>query len=358
MRVLTIIASDHGSGGERLLPPGDRAAVHWGVTLAGAGCRVQTPQDDQTAILYATAMGATCERWRDGLESSVDLILIGPGAISRFGDHVAGQLAEQFSAELLFDGLKVDYVGNGWKVRCDAGHGAQDILHVQGPLVLVVSEQATRPPYVSQHRLAQAARLAPAQFPSSEPIPLWQPVLPRVPRSAGNSLATAESRADTAFGIAVGSCGSQEAQIVAEAPAVCAQVLLRYLVHHGFVSRSLAEIIPAAAVRTVQKPVAATTAVQDREVTEAILRGPRRPTDSATRLARQPRRASANYPAPAQITWSPLQRGPRRPNSTALPGQRGPFPFDAKRQSNPSYSQSQSAAIDFAPAGITGPTHA
>ena len=60
MRVVAMIAADVDKGSACSLQPGDRAAVRWGVDLAGDGCEVLFPAGDRTAWTYAAAVGAAC----------------------------------------------------------------------------------------------------------------------------------------------------------------------------------------------------------------------------------------------------------------------------------------------------------
>jgi electron transfer flavoprotein alpha/beta subunit len=340
VHVLAIIASEIGDRDDaRSLLPGDRAAAFWGVTLAGADCRVQVPIDDRAAWSFATAVGATCERSCDRLKSQPDLVLIGPGAINRFGDEFAGRLAEQASAELLFDVLQVRREADEWRVVCDAGRGGQDILSVLGPLVLVVSENAQRPPYVSRYRLTQSDRSVPIAFQTTAPNTGWKPATPRAPRSPSTTAANAESRANAAFGIETDSGRSRDQTIVADEPAVCAQVLLRYLLHHGFVARALTEsaleVTPQTS-RPKDSPITnAAPAVACRRVANgAGRRGPRRPEDPVQRMDRRPRSTSETPASRERIVPDRLQRQPRRLDTSNVSIQRGPFPVRADWQSH------------------------
>src|SRR5436853_57951 len=101
MRVTVFIASHSEPEGTPTLRQGDRAAVHWGVSLAGSGCEVRVPLGDRTASTYAAAVGAKVEPLDNKLVATCDLVLIGPGAIDAYGDELAGQLSEQLSAELI-----------------------------------------------------------------------------------------------------------------------------------------------------------------------------------------------------------------------------------------------------------------
>lgn len=349
MHVLAVIASDVGGVAEQQLLPGDRAAVFWGVSLAGGACRVQVPPGDRDALIYATAVTGACEPWHQHPESQPDLIVIGPGAINRFGDEFAGELADRVSAELLFDVLHVHRERDHWRVVCDAGRGAQDILSVTGPVVLVVSEHARRPPYVSRFRLMQAAESISTQIDPAPPGIAWQPVTPRARRSSAAVARDAESRANAAFGIQSGSGGTGEKPIIVGESAVCAQVLLRYLVHHGFATRVREETSPGFAAQTAlrkqETEKASNPPALPEQVVDAIRRGPRRPGEPVQRMARRPRNASAANACRQRIAPDPLARGPRRLGTKNASGRRGPFPLRVEGNSRQP-STASSAAVD------------
>ena len=339
MSVSVIIASDRDQSGQRVLRPGDRAALSEGVSLAGTRCRVFTPADDDFAEVYSRSLGAVWAPWIIPMEPTCDLTLIGPGAIQLFGDELAGQLAEVSRAELFFDVLALQRVREIWQVTCDAGRGARDIVQVCGPLVVVVSEHAPRPRYVSRYRLSQVARPV-TEVPQVSPSSVaWQPVKPRVRRATGAGEGSAEQRANSAFGIESGSSRTTDRQIVDEEPAVSAQVLLRYLVHHGFVSRSIPPVDNTAVVEAglsralAVEPVRVSPSQADAGLARKIARGPRQPTDSVARLARRPHSPPAIASSPGRTIPTRLQRAPRRIDSKTVQNQRGPFPLDAEWRS-------------------------
>jgi len=110
MTTLAIISSDVGLTGERRLLNGDRAAVGWGVALAGGACRVACPEHDLEAAAYARALGATIAPWDELQLAAFEIAIIGPAAINWAGDELAGRLAESAGAELLFDVLAAQRV--------------------------------------------------------------------------------------------------------------------------------------------------------------------------------------------------------------------------------------------------------
>lgn len=353
MRALVIIATDIANDDSRKLLPGDRAAAFWGVTLAGADCRVQVPDNDRAPLIYANAVGAKNQPWLTRLEPQPDLVLIGPGAINRLGDAFAGRLAYELSAELLFDALQVRREVDAWRVVCDAGRGAQDIVSVSGPVVLVVSEDAPRPPYVSRFRLTLADRSIPIVVGEAIPRISWQPVIPRAPRSTGMKDIDAATRVNGAFGIQAGVDRPRDAVIVAEEPAVCAQVLLRYLVHHGFISRPLRGPLPGIVSAPSpqdreQVSESAQVVVSDQSSNVTLLRGPRRPGDSVQRMNRRPRNVSRPSCRRDRTVRDRLRRKPRRLEAGRDTTERGPFPIRADCQKNKSSSAGCSPVDDLA----------
>jgi electron transfer flavoprotein alpha/beta subunit len=310
------------------LPTADRAAAWRGIQFAGSECHVQTPPDDQMAIAYATAIGARCEL---DAAANADFVLIGSGAIDHWGDARAGQLAEELSAELLFDVLDVERTGNHWRVVSDAGRGARQIVTVAGPLVLVLSEHVAKPPYVSRYRLAQAEvrNVVTNSVVASKSD--WQPVTPRVPRRNTPSTTDVSSRTNDAFGIASEQKSLSGSDIISAEPKVCAEILLRYLVHHGFLVRDLK---PEPVVSATSKPVEVQTKIRSKKselLPPSILRQPRRSGESTSCLARRPRKHIAATSLPITPSLLRLQRGPRRLGASNMIHRRGPFPLNHPR---------------------------
>jgi len=340
MQVTAIMASDSHPDGRRFLLPGDRAAISWGVSLAGKNCRAFSPAEDDLAQVFSRSLGADWAPWDNHTQPGRDLILLGPGAIQLFGDELAGHLAELHGAELLFDVIALQQQQDIWKVTCDAGRGARDMVRVRGPLVVVVSEHAPRPAYVSRFRLSQVtcAKVTECQQRSANHV--WQSVTPRTRRTFDNGESNAEQRASAAFGIESRSSRNSDRQIVDEEPAVSAQVLLRYLVHHGFISRSLS---PADSNSTVEhcrdrpssvEPAMGVNALTAEEVSPAVARGPRQSADTSARIARRPRDSRARSTHTARAIPAGLQRAPRRVESKSGSTLRGPFPMVQDHPSN------------------------
>lgn len=333
MTTLAVIATDVGLSGERRLLNGDRAAVAWGVAFAGGTCRVACPDHDLESAGYAEAVGAVVVTWNELRSASFEIAIIGPAAINLAGDEFAGRLAERAGAELLFDVLSVDRKENVWKIACDAGRGVRDVITVRGPVVLVVSPNVARPKYVSVYRRSNARRavaginVGPTILEASP----WQPVTPRTPRSSALNLVDARARADQAFNLQQGS-GAPTQILITEPPSIAAQLLLRFLVHRGFVTRSLDRLTPVEANSTLQTPESDaplpgdTRVAEELQVAAAIRRSPRRGDDTDARLSRRPRIKSAqSAPLPQRRDVAGLQRGPRRVTLSSKPGLRGPF---------------------------------
>lgn len=372
MRVLVLIASDTAATGAPVMAAGDRAAVQWGLAHAADDCHVRYPQGDIVAATYAMAVGTAagsdiaenrpggvtgCDSaidnspavsrlarakpmalrhpsvpvtrggWTDAERLPADLVLIGPGAIDHWGDGLAGQLAERLSAELVFDVVGMERDGTDWRVVCDAGHGAQDVLRIAGRLVAVLSEDVPRPTYLSSYRRRQAARHVALQPAAAAPGE-WQPAQPRRKRSVAAAVAAADDRVNAMFGISEAAGDSRSRQAIVDTPAVCAQVLLRYLVHHGFVDRKVAALTspaPKEPVADSTRQPTAGTAPPPHSYSPALLRSPRRSDESEWRRARRPRPATAALPLTSAPDAAALRRRPRRMDSRTAAAPRGPF---------------------------------
>jgi hypothetical protein len=157
---------------------------------------------------------------------------------------------------------------------------------------------------------------------------LWQPVAPRRQRAAVAEQAGAEDRANAAFGISTAAIDSRSRQTIADSPAVCAQILLRYLVHHGFVDRVLPETAPPPVTAPVALPADQTAHAATPSLTPglapALRRSPRLTGDDERRRGRRPRPSATASPGirPASVA---LARGPQRPEAGLAGGRRGPF---------------------------------
>lgn len=334
MQVLVIAAATHETGAATRLRPGDRAAIQRGVQLAGTRCRIRVPVLDRTAMIYAAAAGGFSETADEASLPPTDLVLIGPGAIEVFGDELAGRLTNRFGGTLWFDVLQFEPQDADWKIISDAGQGARNVVYVAGPVVLVLSEFVERPPYISQFRLGQAARLIPELSSMKENRIGWQPVSPRPPRAIRSQSANSDDRTNAAFGIEAGAASSVSRHIIADTPQVCAQMLLRFLLQFGFVTRT--GPLPAPPTLSTETSVLPTvqSAVPDRRQDSARIapgprslqrRGPRQAADSEQRLHRRPRLVNTNVAVVRPDLQDALRRGPRRLVGGSPPGRRGPF---------------------------------
>ena len=254
-----VLASTVDLTGKTHISRSDAAAVH-----AAVSCRLPLmaccPAGDIAATQYALASGI-----RDvhaGMRQAAadcELVWIGSGAMEHGGDAMAAQIADDLNASLLFDVLEYRRENSGRVIIRDAGRGSREVLLAQGRLVLVVSDSASRPPYVSRYRRQQSRELAEAVRHSQgtsavsgtdlQPMaPLvsredWQISRPRTrmaPGAAGDAAGAAATggaadRLNSAFGINA-TAPSDFGSLLAEAdPETSARQLLRYLIHHGFV---------------------------------------------------------------------------------------------------------------------------
>lgn len=282
------------------------------------------PSGDELALVYAKAAGATDAGWLKDVESpQSDVSLVGLGALERLGGRFAGELAEHNRATLVFDVLDVKRNGQQFIVTRDASPRVREELVIAGPVVLVVSPYANRPPYVSRYRLQMAASIVnagwgarPAQQDESLPVsvtnssdaqtrPLngWEPVRPRVRQAvtpdAGQ--APAHNRLDIAFGLSASGREPQAASNIIQADAAtCARHLLRYLAHHGFLAASAGAVdklsysAPTAADPEADKsnrtPSAAMPLADSAgHLSDRMARGPRTADTLPQRIARRPR---------------------------------------------------------------------
>ena len=271
------------AGNRRQLPVSDRAAAIWAATM-DAGARAYCLAGDVSAAEFAIAAGCTLVPDLElAMAQEFDVAWIGAGFLDCVGDEFAGRLAERSAATLLFDVLQCDRSASAaFTVVRDAGRGAREVLEVTGRLVLSISPTAPRPPYVSRFRRQQARMRITSLVEQPEVVPLadWRPVRPRTRRAsppvAGAAL---DARMDAAFGMSPSQSRHSGPPIEAD-PRACAQHLLRYLVHHGFLQRSdEAERVFAAEKMFVQSsPVGAVE--EDRQARQvansAELRRPRR----------------------------------------------------------------------------------
>ena len=248
-RTLVIIGS-----GVHTSSPGlaasDRAALGLALQRLAGPVAVRCPAADERAMVFALAAGAPDVRTLAGIEAEpFDVALVGYGALDQAGEQLAGLLAERNQATLVFDVLHVERSpagpsAAGWVVTKDLGRGRREEHVLDGPAVLVISPQAPRPPYVSRYRLQTAIDTlrrtsSGVDTPAAAGANDWRPARPRAKLGRGGQklVGAANSRLDEAFGLDAPASSGDREQILEADPATCAQHLLRYLAHHGFVER-------------------------------------------------------------------------------------------------------------------------
>jgi electron transfer flavoprotein alpha/beta subunit len=272
---------------DAVLPASDRAAATLAVTRFSEVV-VCSPNGDEAALRYALGAGST------SIANSLDhceahVYLIGRGGAGVEGELTAARLATARGAALVLDVLDVQWANENLRVERDLGRGAREILILSGPAVLLMSDDAPQPIYVSCYR-RRAVEL-PKKIVENDvrlSIP-WEPVRLRTKTAdlADKTSGDARTRLFDAFGLN-DDAQSDVQHIVAGDAETCAQHLVRYLAHHGFIDRPF-------------DVVAMPTTV---------------PSPSATPTMAEPAVASKTF----------VPRGPRPLGSNRPPGRRGPFP--------------------------------
>lgn len=303
-RVAVILGSNRleAGGAHRLsvpvLPASDRAAVALALERFGGRVDAYCRRDDEEAWRYALAAGAASATSLDDVTSAeFDIALIGRGGAGVQGDRFLAQLAESKRRGLVLDVLDIEMAQNGnLTVTRDLGRGAREVLEVRGAAVLGISESAPRLRYVSRHRRQKVAVPAmlteTASRNDSEPaaVGAWEAVRPRTrsqvaPEKKGGS---ASDRMQALLGLSdsTGGGADDDHLIVADA-ATCAQHLLRYLGHHGFIRRSAVDESPLhGSTRRVEDPLPSSPR---NERGDRSARGPHRTRERDSRRGRGPR---------------------------------------------------------------------
>ncbi|MBI2195347.1 MAG: hypothetical protein HYU36_25480 [Planctomycetes bacterium] len=348
-------------GGPRILPPSDQAAVALALHRLGGRVEAYTPQPDETAWRYALAAGAsTASLLADLATPEFDVLLIGRGGTGPWGDLLPADLAERARCALVLDALDVTPIGNELRVVRNLGRGNQEVLHVAGPAVLAVSDDAPRLLYVSRfrRRAVEAARLRTPPSGLADPAAAdsgpWTPVRPRARTGnlAARTAGPAADRMNALFGLmdAETSSGKEQNVVVADAR-TCAQHLARYLSHHGLVRGGGPVQTPGTAPASPPAtPPAASEARPAGGGPDSLKvsadrrhqRGPRglespagRDTRRPTALsgpARQPERCpvpvkpAGDTTHTAAVSPAKLSRAPRSLGQAATHRVRGPFP--------------------------------
>jgi hypothetical protein len=315
----------------------DRAAVGLAASRFAGPVIGFCPCHDQLAMNYGiAAKTATLAPLPTPAEMDFDVALMGQCALTAFGDELAGILAEQKNATLIFDVLDFHQEGSVLRVIKDVGNGNREEWTITGPVVMVISADAVRPPYVSRYRRMMAARDLPDEVEQLEAFAIrvaeWEGVRPRAKlgRRAELYSGQAEDRMSAAFGIAAASASGANDRIIRADAVTCARHLLRYLAHQGFLPARLGKTLPERDEKSVaaQPPRESLTPTGFRgvSVSQRTARGPRFPNDSPQRLARRPRIVQtdcSNLPTNASQKRGPrtldrppsgLARKPRRRN--------------------------------------------
>jgi electron transfer flavoprotein alpha/beta subunit len=250
-------------GVERPILRSDRSAVDLAVRrLKGFVEAFSFSNDD--SLRYALAAGATSaqaiER-HDDIE--FDVALIGSGACGALGDLLPAMLAERRQAALVVEVLDIDRDGEGLRVTRDLGRGAQEILRVKAPAVLVISENAPRPSYVSRYRISRVGRkmtFNQRRTDHSNDAPRiaddsWEAVKPRVKLSdvVSRTTGAAADRMNRLMG-AVSDSDGDSSDVIKSDAVTCARHLVRYLAHHGFVERSADRIASSVETQDLAAP--------------------------------------------------------------------------------------------------------
>ncbi len=321
--VIVIVGASPGAGNEsEWMPESDRAALGLAFAAAPHETRAFVDVADGLGRAYALAAGAKDVRPLSELETSdFRLALVGLGAIDRLGLAFAGALAERRQAVLALDVLEVRAGPTELIVTKDLGRGAREEWTVCGSLVAVVSPLARKAPYVSRFRVRMAATRSEGL---SEPrVPrlretTWFVARPRV--RLGSLSATlggsTEDRVSRAFGATNDLRQGDSQRAIQAEPEVCAEYLLRFLGHHGFLSEALsgapqfdlAAPQPAVSLPAGQAPRDAQSASQ--QLTTRVARGPRQVNRQNSGLARRPRPFDSEASAGRQAE-GPKTRRPR-----------------------------------------------
>lgn len=267
--------------GIRRLENSDRAAVHFALQ-SDADAIAVCSSDDSVAWEFARAAGIHSIVPAESLSvvPEFEVAWAGTGFAERFGDKYLAQWAIARSALLLFDVLTCSAPADAIRtILCDAGRGARDQLQVRGSSVLVVSNSVARPPYVSRYRRRVARHEPPLveqiTTPDGAHQPQWSPVRPRVRTANRYAELGADLRMDVAFAMQTSGAATSSQHLVREDAAMCAEQMLRYLAHHGFV-RGVRAAMPQVPVTDERQMVPdVRRSVSTRSVSPSVQRRPR-----------------------------------------------------------------------------------
>lgn len=276
-----MLASTIDIQGARRLETSDRAAVHFALQ-ADANTIAICPHDDAVAWEYAIASGVhSVVPAETTSPQEFELVWSGMGFAERMGEKFLARWAEHRGGVLLFDVLSCSAPTGGVRtIVCDAGRGARDELQVRGACVLVLSASVVRTPYVSRHRRSVARQQSACASISSQSAtarPEWQPARPRVRTTGTHAELGADRRMDFAFAMESSNASASSSQPIVTADAeTCAQQMIRYLAHHGFLSGSRS-FTPEVTNQSgpVKEETAERRSVSARSVSPAVQRRPR-----------------------------------------------------------------------------------
>ncbi len=290
---------------------GDRAALS--IALHRLRVRPWALCSDWISMRYALAAGIEAGWLEDAqdMARTFDVALV--GAVD---DMAAAMLAEAQGAALVFDVLDVVMTDRGLQVTRDLGRGAKDVLSIEGPAVLGVSDEAENRLYISRHRRRSVENLPRRQRPDPEEGPeVWQLASPRT-RTAdieARTGGTATSRAWAIFGVDQTDTAEEDGDRIVRADAdTCANHLIRYLAHHGFIDRQHTAPVTS---KPIPPPSESDPLARSRRP---------RPVSGHTRsMARPPFPVAAD---PSERAIGKLVRRPRPAGQLGPIRVRGPFP--------------------------------
>lgn len=225
-------------------PASDRAAVGQAVGVPDAHVRV-CGDADEFAIRYALAAGASEVVAMD--KHQVDLVLFGRGGTEPLGELQPAQVALKINADLILDVLEFQTCNGGLTITRELAHGTREIISLEFPVVMVMSDNSDAGPYISRYRQnnvdwspAEKSEASNALV-RSESHRRWQSTRPRA-RTCGLAQKTAgnaQSRMFEAFGLTTSpAAATRDASVIVADAKTCATHLLRYLAHHEFVEWS------------------------------------------------------------------------------------------------------------------------
>lgn len=314
------------------LPKSDRAAVGLAIRELGNDVSVCSPQRDDVALRYALAAGAT------GLvsleDSEADVFLFGRGGAGPSGDLRPARLAVSRKINLVLEVLEFSKQADGLHVIRDLGRGSREIVKLAFPVVLVISDNANIPGYVSRYRQMKATTKLPAkavlETAPSNSLP-WQQLRPR-PKTAdlaSKAAGDAKHRMFTAFGLAGDSSSDASGHVISSDPETCASQLVRYLAHFGFIDSRFAGAGTASTNWQDVVPVEPKVETGSRRGEKPVLPPPAGPHSRVPRPLAGPLPGVARRPRPLRPIDSHQARLARRPRPLGQSSSndlRGPFP--------------------------------